>query len=73
VLASSPPSSSPADRADLGVGVVFCLVAGGGAGLPALEGPAGGRPAGERRGGGAEGAGKGGGAGGVGLRSRCAI
>jgi hypothetical protein len=38
-------------------GVMLGMVAGGRAGLPALEGPAGGRPAGERRGGGAEGAG----------------
>jgi hypothetical protein len=35
---------------------VLGLVPGGGAGLPALEGPAGSRPAGERRGGGAKGA-----------------
>jgi ankyrin repeat protein len=37
-------------------GVVLVMVAGGGAGLPPVEGQAGGRPAGERRGGGAEGA-----------------
>jgi hypothetical protein len=43
-------------------------LAGGGAGLPALEGPAGGRPAGERRGGGREGARGGGYGGGSGLR-----
>jgi hypothetical protein len=51
-------------------GVVWArLVAGGGAGLPAVEGPAGGRPAGERRGGGAErGGGGGGGEGAIGLR-----
>jgi hypothetical protein len=42
--------------------------AGGGAGLPALEGPAGGRPAGKRRGGGAGGGGGGGEGGAVGLR-----
>jgi hypothetical protein len=41
-------------------------LAGGRAGLPALEGPGGGRPAGERRGGGAEGAGGGGAEGGAG-------
>jgi hypothetical protein len=34
------------------------MVAGGGAGLPAVEGPAGGRPAGERRGGGGGGGGE---------------
>jgi hypothetical protein len=37
--------------------VMFLMVAGGGAGLYAVEGPTGGRPAGERRGGGAGGAG----------------
>jgi hypothetical protein len=36
----------------------LALVAGGGAGLPAVEGPAGGRPAGERRGGGGGGGGR---------------
>jgi hypothetical protein len=44
---------------------VFFVFAGGGAGLPAVEGPAGGRPAGERRGGG--GGGARGGEGAVGL------
>jgi hypothetical protein len=52
-------------------GLVLGVMAGGGAGLPALESPAGGRPAGERRGGGREGvarAGGGGGGGAIGLR-----
>jgi ankyrin repeat protein len=65
-----PPSSLSTGSSDQLVEAVRCcrgMVAGGGAGLPPVEGPAGGRPAGERRGGGAEGAGGGGGEGAGGL------
>jgi hypothetical protein len=53
-------------------GVVLGMVAGGRAGLPALEGPAGGRPAGKRRGGGAGAAGRGSRKGTGGLRGSSA-
>jgi hypothetical protein len=61
MLASSVPSSRLLTGiTDLRRGVLSLSLAwraGGGAGLPALEGQAGGRPAGQRRGSGAEGAG----------------
>jgi hypothetical protein len=44
------------DQAAEAWGVILGMMAGGGARVPAVEGPRGGRPAGERRGGGAKGA-----------------